>query len=402
MIVGMPLDMIDVPVQQTIPKPLQFSNQEILATHDLISQLLQKNAIEESTIELGDFISNIFLRKKANGSYQLILNLRNFNWYINYCHFKMETLEKILTLVTPLCFMGSLDLSEAYLVVLVALAYRRYLKFIWAGKVYRFRGMPFGLTEAPRKFTKLCRPVLAYIREHSFTIAGYLDDFNQLEQSYDRCLQAITFAYNVIVSLGFLPNHEKSVYIPSQIIESLGHIINSIEMTVSLPDRKTQALLCMCMQAICSPTFPIRHLATIIGKLISCFLVLPHGRLHYRSLERLKVNSLKRSKGSYNAYCTLDQPSIQDLDWWCRHLPGAKSPISRGYATLVMTTDASEDGWSAIFDNTKAHGKFAISEADYSINIKETIAIYFGLWSHRARLQNSHFNVNHVRQHICH
>ena len=105
----------------------------------------------------------------------------------------------------------------------------KYLKFIQAGRVFQFLGMPFCLTETPRKFTKLCRPVLAHKRKHSCTIAGYLDDFLQYEFTYHRCKQAITFTYNLIVSLGFLPNHEKSVYEPTEIIESLGHIINSID-----------------------------------------------------------------------------------------------------------------------------------------------------------------------------
>ena len=104
----------------------------------------------------GDFVSTVFLRRKLNGTYRLILNLKDFNWYVNYCHFKMESLEKILTLVTPLCFMVSVDLSDAFLVVLIFMAHRSYLKFIWNGKIYQFQAMPFGLTEAPHKFTKLC------------------------------------------------------------------------------------------------------------------------------------------------------------------------------------------------------------------------------------------------------
>ena len=251
----------------------------------------------------GDFVSTVFLRRKPNGTYRLILNLKDFNWYVNYCHFKMESLEKILTLVTPLCLIVSVDLLDAFLVVLIFMAHRSYLKFIWNGKAYQFRAMPFGLTEAPRKFTKLCKPVLANIREQSYTIAGYLDDFIQCEKTFQLCEEALTYSYNLLVSLGFLPNHDKSMYTPTQRIESLGHIIDSVKMTVSLPESKTRAIVQLCLDAIFHPSFSIRHLTTIIGKLISCFLVLPTGRLHYRSMERLKVHTLQTARGSYNAHC---------------------------------------------------------------------------------------------------
>ena len=37
-------------------------------------------------------ISSIFLRKKKNGSYRMILNLKGLNEFIEYKHFKMESL----------------------------------------------------------------------------------------------------------------------------------------------------------------------------------------------------------------------------------------------------------------------------------------------------------------------
>ena len=198
----------------------------------------------------------------------MILNLKNFNKYVEYCKFKMDTLVKILTLVSPQCFMGSIDLSDEYFSIFVALLYQKFLKFQWKGQFYKFIAMPFGLTEAPHKFTKLCKPPLAIVRQNGFTIAAYLDDFFQCEKSYNKCKESIAFVHNLLVSLGFLPNDNKSMYEPCQVIESLGHIINSINMTVTLPLSKTEAIISICLQALQNPHFTIRHLCTIIGKLI--------------------------------------------------------------------------------------------------------------------------------------
>ena len=90
-------------------------------------------------------------------------------------------------------------------------------------------------------------------------------------------------------------------------------------------------------------------------------------------MERLKVHTLQTARVSYNAHCTLDEHCLQDLDWWCRNLPGAEAPISRGYATRVMTTDASEKGWSAVLDGAKAHGRFAVPEQGFPLTLKKPL-----------------------------
>ena len=210
MITGMEIDLWELPKQTHLPSPLRFNQEETAATDKLIQELLVKNAICTCERETGDFVSTIFLRRKPNGSYRMILNLKNFNKYVDYCKFKMDTLIKILALVMPDVFMCSLDLSDTYLSVLISALFSRFLKFEWRGQLFKFIAMPFGLTEAPRKFTKLLKPPLSIIRHAGFTISAYLDDFFQCEKTREFCRQAICFAYNLLVSLGFLPNDSKS------------------------------------------------------------------------------------------------------------------------------------------------------------------------------------------------
>ena len=382
MVQGMDISFEDFPDQKFVPTPLTFTSEESTATDHLIQELLDKRAIIPCEHEDNEFISTIFLRRKSNGKFRLILNLKFFNFFVFYCKFKMDTLIKLLALIVPEMYMGTLDLSDAYLTVAMSLFCQSFLKFFWKGKLFKFVAMPFGLTEAPRKFTKLCKPPLAVIRQAGFTISAYLDDFFQCELTFERCAEAICFSYNTLVSLGFLPNDEKSTYVPTQIIQSLGHIINSVSMTVSLPPSKTEAIISLCHTAIKNPTFSIRHLCTIIGKLISCFVAHPLGRLHYRSMERLKVSQLKTSKGNFETTVSLTPTCLQDLHWWLATLPFAQAPINRGNCTAVFTCDASEKGWSADFDSTRANGRFSLLEMPFSTNTKEILAVLFGLRSH--------------------
>ena len=61
-----------------------------------IHTLLEKGVIQGSLHEPGEFISPIFLRPKSDGSYRMIPNLKKFNEFVEYHHFKMDTLDTVV------------------------------------------------------------------------------------------------------------------------------------------------------------------------------------------------------------------------------------------------------------------------------------------------------------------
>ena len=62
--------------------------------------------------EPGEILSPVFLRGKPNGSHRLILNLKEANERIEKLHFKMETIYTVISMITPSCFIASVDLKE--------------------------------------------------------------------------------------------------------------------------------------------------------------------------------------------------------------------------------------------------------------------------------------------------
>ena len=47
-----------------------------------------------------EFISTVFIQPKKDGSHQLILNLKKLTEYVTYHHFKMESLQSAVQLLT--------------------------------------------------------------------------------------------------------------------------------------------------------------------------------------------------------------------------------------------------------------------------------------------------------------
>ena len=72
--------------------------------------------------------------------------------------------------------MTKLDMGDAYYSVCVDKQSRRYLQFIFEGILYQFKVLVFGLSTEPRIFTKVMKPVVAFIRAKGILIIIYLDD----------------------------------------------------------------------------------------------------------------------------------------------------------------------------------------------------------------------------------
>lgn len=106
-----------------------FSAEENDITSKEVANLLEKAAIVETSHEPGEVISSVFVQPKKDGSHRMILNLKNLNKHVQYNHFKMDTLQSVISLKTPNCFMASVDLKDVYYSVPITVAHQKYLKF---------------------------------------------------------------------------------------------------------------------------------------------------------------------------------------------------------------------------------------------------------------------------------
>ena len=112
---GFQLDFTKPPQQDRPLHEIRFSEQENKFVRTEISALLQKGVLVKAKHVAGEFVSNIFLReKREKGQYRMILNLKHLNKFVEKQHFKMDTLQSTLALITPGCIFMSFNFSDPY------------------------------------------------------------------------------------------------------------------------------------------------------------------------------------------------------------------------------------------------------------------------------------------------
>ena len=177
-----------------------------VALEEGLHKMLLKKAIvqlDPSTIGPG-FCSSLFLVEKRSGGWRPILNLKRLNEGVKPPKFRMDTLQSVLNtlgadikLYRDGCPPGaevsgpwavSLDLQDAYFHVPVDPRDTKYLRFAYDGEIFEIQVLPFGLSTAPRTFTRLVRAVGAYLKTLGINVFQYLDDWLVVGETYQLAL----------------------------------------------------------------------------------------------------------------------------------------------------------------------------------------------------------------------
>ena len=99
--------------------------------------------------------------------------------------------------------MAIFDFTDTYLMVSIAGEHVKFLKFQWQGKIFMYVVLPFGIASAPRQFTKLLKPILAFIRHQGIIVLTYIDDGFTTAATYFQCFQNIIFIMKTFSNLAF-------------------------------------------------------------------------------------------------------------------------------------------------------------------------------------------------------
>lgn len=170
--------------------------------------------------------------------------LQDLNDYATTNHFKYQSIQDAVDLVTPGYYFAKLDLANAYRCVKVHPS-----NFKATGLKWRFTGdkhytyltdesLPFGAARSPEIFNRITQAVREIMKRKGYdTLIVFLDDFLVIGRSYGECLQALNELLRLLRHLGFQINYNK-IEGPTHEIRFLGIVLNSITMNLSISEDK--------------------------------------------------------------------------------------------------------------------------------------------------------------------
>ena len=377
---GLKLEFVSTPPHQVIHQP-QLDPEKAQALSDEVNKLFQKRAIVPAIEDGTGFVSPVFVVPKAGGQWRPVINLKALNHFVIAPHFKMESIKTVKYLIQKDDWLTKLDLKDAYLSVPVNPCYRKYLKFRWLDQLWQFTVLPFGLNSAPYIFTKLMKPVIATLRRLGIRMVLYLDDMILMANSQEKAREHFQCAANLLTSLGFILNRDKSVTSPSQQIEFLGFNLDSKTMMISLPSQKLTSLVKSVRQLADGTQTPLREIAQVLGTMVAAHPAILPAPLYYRQLEWTKTFYLNRGH-SYDDTVPISEDIQSDLRWWIQEASSYNGrPLQITQWNLTIESDASKRGWGASCQGTNTGGPWTASEQSEHINLLEMKAAFLALQS---------------------
>ena len=120
--------------------------------------------------------------------------------------------------------MSKLDIKDAYYNIPISEPDQNYLAVQFNGFLYKYTALTHG-------FTKLLKPPLSELRRvEKIVIAGYFDDLITINSSYASCFRNVSKIIELFIALGFVIHPSKSQFIPTEKIEYLRFVIDSVSM----------------------------------------------------------------------------------------------------------------------------------------------------------------------------
>ena len=129
---GLKIDFKNKPQLVNVPK-IPHNTEEKRIINFEINKLLKKGVITKCQNEQDNFISTVFTRKKKDGTFRTILNIKYLNEFVEYRHLKMESLEDVFKI-----------LKMPFFTIPMYILHQKYFKFEWFNQFYKFLDMPNG------------------------------------------------------------------------------------------------------------------------------------------------------------------------------------------------------------------------------------------------------------------
>ncbi|CAD6225621.1 GSCOCG00011844001-RA-CDS [Cotesia congregata] len=203
-------------------------------------------------------------------------------------------------------------------------------------------------------------------------------------------------AVKILEYFGLVINYEKSSLIAKQQCKYLGFIIDTINFSLNLPNKKKSQIVKLLEEFKFGKMYKIRKFAELLGVLTSACPAVAYGFIYCKRLERQKFLALKFNGGNYERKILITDSMMEDLDWlglawWRINTIIGSCPIRTYKYTLEIFSDSSLSGWGCYCEGKEAFGFWNKEERKNHINYLELLAAFFAIKCFASKLSNQEF-----------
>ena len=270
----------------------------------------------------------------------------------------------------------------------------RALRFLWfrsGDRTYEFMVLPFGISLAPRTFTRCMDAVLGPLRRRGLRVLNYLDDWLVCAQTQQMCLDHVSRLLQHIQKLGLRINEEKSELEPSQVTQFLSMTLDSRAASVSLTARRREAIRACLRHFRLNTRVSWRLCLRLMGLMAATVQIVPLGLLHMRPVQRCLLSLGLSSQTPMSTKVWVTRQLGVALCWWRRPQNlGRGNRLGPVTHRQLLATDASQVGWGAVHAGLGVWGAWTGKQLQQHINALELRAIHRALLQFLPRLQGCH------------
>ena len=288
-------------------------------------------------------------------------------------HFKFQTLDFAMTLMSSNALMAIVDIRHAYRHVVIRPRDWDLQSFTIGTRCFQDRCLSFGLKIAPEVFTRFTRAVLRIMARKGYrNLMAYLDEFF-LVGPHNLAWETFCTLISVLENLGFYI-HRGKLILPAKVVKFLGFRLDSRQMKVFVPQDKVLDVLALIRQAASAKWLPLKTWERLVGKLSFIAKAVYGGRTFLRRLIDLTVLLKRQNKRG----CRASRPALADLRWWRLFLGqwNGQALILDGQKILApdLASDASNNAVGAVFHNQVIYQVLTPLQKAWHINEKELFA----------------------------
>ena len=162
---------------------------------------------------------------------------------------------------------------------------------------------------------------------------------------------------DILNKLGLRINYEKSTLIPVQRKHYLWAFLDTQEEKVYPSEERLLSIQLKCRSLARTHRPSASVISSLLGSMASCIFLVPHARLHMRSLQQCLEDQWNLFTDNWEKKLLLSQPALKSLLWWTKRINLMRGiSFHQDLPAQVLVTDGSLRGWGAHMEGLQIQG----------------------------------------------